>query len=107
MTIELKPFEAADHLTEAADQADLIADAFASGDTGYVVHALGVVARARGMTRLERDTGIRRQALYRALGRDGNPTLATLMKVIGALGLRLRIDEADRLKSGASTPPPA
>ena len=52
----------------------------------------GVVARAHGMTQVERDTGMKRQALYRALSTKGNPTLDTLLKVTRALGLKVTIE---------------
>ena len=42
---------------------------------------------------LASETGIKRQALHRALGRDGNPTLDTLLKVLSALGLRATVEE--------------
>ncbi|PTD19882.1 addiction module antidote protein [Sphingomonas fennica] len=83
---------AAEHLTDPEDQAELLADAFATGDPRYVAHALGIVARAHGMTKLEQATGMKRQALYRALSMDGNPKLDTLMKVMKALHLSLRAE---------------
>lgn len=54
-----------------------------------IAAALGDIARARGMAQLARDTGLAREALYRSLSRDGNPSLSTLLKVTQALGLRL------------------
>jgi len=60
-----------------------------TGDPAFIADALGVIARARGMTELARDAGLSRESLYRALRADGNPELATVMKVIRALGLRL------------------
>jgi probable addiction module antidote protein len=59
------------------------------GDGSLIRQALGDIARARGMTRLARDTGLTREGLYRALSSDGNPEFATVMKVIKALGLQL------------------
>ncbi|MFD1103699.1 addiction module antidote protein [Sphingobium olei] len=94
MTIELKPFDAAQHLTDPEDQAELLADAFASGDASAIAAAIGIVARARGMTELANETGIKRQALYRAFSDQGNPTLETLLKVLPALGLRMRVEQA-------------
>ena len=61
----------------------------AGDDATYVAAAIGDIARARGMAQLARDTGISREGLYKALARDGNPSLATVLKVIKALGLRL------------------
>ena len=58
-------------------------------DPAFIAHALGVVARARNMSQLARDTGLTREGLYKALSSDGNPSFATVMKVARALGLRL------------------
>jgi len=94
MTIELSRFDAAEFLTEPEDQAELLADAVASGDAHIVAKAIGIVARARGMSDVASATGIKRQALYRAFSEDGNPTLETMLKVLPALGLRMRIEAA-------------
>lgn len=56
---------------------------------GYIAQAIGEVARARGMMQLARDTGLSRESLYRALSADGNPSFATVLKVLRALGLQL------------------
>lgn len=91
MTIELTPFDTAQYLTDPEDQAELLADAIASGDASIIAKALGLVARAHGMTELANETGLQRQALYRALSDKGNPTLETLVKVLPALGLEMSI----------------
>jgi probable addiction module antidote protein len=64
------------------------------GDGSLVRAALGDIARARGMTRLARDTGLSREGLYQALSVKGNPEFSTVMKVIKALGLKLRAETA-------------
>jgi probable addiction module antidote protein len=62
---------------------------------GYRVYfILGDIARAKGMTQIARETGLGRESLYRALSPDGNPELATVLKVIKALGLRLHASAA-------------
>ena len=66
-----------------------MAEAFASGDPAVVTAALGMIARARGITQIARDTGLSREALYKATGPEGNPTLATLMGIMRATGLKL------------------
>lgn len=77
------------------DQRFLLDDAIESGDPGYIAHALGTIARAKGgLSLLERRTNIKRQTLNKALGKAGNPTLETLLPVLKALGLRLRIETA-------------
>jgi probable addiction module antidote protein len=62
---------------------------FEDGSPAEIADALGVVARAHGMSALAADTGISRQALYKALSSDGNPGFAMIMKVANALGFRL------------------
>ena len=61
----------------------------APDDPAFIAHALGVVARARNMSQLARDSGLTRVGLYKALSREGNPTFATVMKVARALGFRV------------------
>ena len=61
----------------------------AGDDATYIAAALGNVARARGMAQLAKDTGISREGLHRALSSDGHPSLATVLKVVKALGLKL------------------
>jgi probable addiction module antidote protein len=96
MTIKTKPFDAADYLDTAADQADLLSDAVDSGDPRYIAYALGAVARARGgIAKLAREAGMNRQALHKALSEGGNPTLETVLKVLKALGLQMRIEAAE------------
>ena len=57
-----------------------------------IARALGDIARVKGMTQVARDAGLSRESLYRALSADGNPSLATVLKVIRALGLRLHAE---------------
>ncbi len=61
----------------------------APDDPALLAAALGDIARARGMMQLAKDTGMTREGLYKALSKDGNPSLATILKVIKALGLKL------------------
>ncbi len=56
-----------------------------------IVAALGDIARARGMMQLARETGLSREGLYKALSPEGNPSFATIAKVIEALGLKLHV----------------
>ena len=64
--------------------------ALEDGDPRVIAAAVGVVAGARGMAQVADSTGLRREALYRALSAEGNPELTTLIKVVKALGLQLR-----------------
>jgi probable addiction module antidote protein len=61
----------------------------AGDDAAFIAKALGNIARAKGMTRLARETGLGRESLYKALSGEGNPRFSTILKVMSALGLRL------------------
>jgi probable addiction module antidote protein len=55
--VKTEPFDAVRYLTSPSSQEELLNDAFASGDAGYVSQALGVIARARGTTEVARGRG--------------------------------------------------
>ena len=89
-----RPFDELDYLESEEDIAAYLTEALATSDTALIAHALGVVARARGMTRIARQTGLSRESLYRALSADGNPEFATVLRIIEAMGLRLTAELA-------------
>lgn len=85
------PWDPAEHLKSEADMAAYLEAALEEGDPALVAAALGDIARAKGMTALARDTGLARESLYKALSPTGNPELATIMRVVEALGLKLHV----------------
>lgn len=89
MTKKLTTFDPAEGLTSDEAIASFMADAFESQDAGYIAHALGVVARAKGMSQIASQTGLSREQLYRSFGESGNPTLKTTIAVMKALGIGL------------------
>ena len=66
----------------------------AGDDPAFIIHALGVIAKAKNMSQLARDTGLSREGLYKAFSPEGNPTFATILKVSKALGLKLSLETA-------------
>lgn len=91
MTIKTRPFDAAEYLDSPEALSAYLADAFASNDIAEIADALGIAARARGMTRLAEETGLNRQQLYRTLSVGGRPELGTVLRVADALGFRLEL----------------
>ena len=83
-------WDAADTLTNEAEMAAYLEAAFEEGDAALISAALGDIARAWGMSELARRTGRGRESLYKAPSPSGNPELATVLRVLAALGLRLR-----------------
>lgn len=85
-----KKWDAADHLKKTVDMVAYLEAALEDGDPALVAASLGDIARAKGMTKVSRRTGLGRESLYKALSQDGNPELATVLRVLRAVGLRLR-----------------
>jgi probable addiction module antidote protein len=84
-----RAYDAAEYLETEDDMAAYLQAALEEGDPALVVHALGNIARARGMTQIARQTGLGRESLYKALSPEGNPEFATVLKVVRALGIKL------------------
>jgi probable addiction module antidote protein len=89
-----RPWDAARHLTTDAEIVAYLEAALEDGDAAVIAAALGDVARARGMTDVARRAGLGRESLYKALSPGGNPELSTILRVLKALGLRLRAARA-------------
>jgi len=93
MIIKTTRWDSAEHLKTDEDIQLYLEACLEEGgdDSAFIIHALGVIARAKNMSQLARDTGITREGLYKAFSEDGNPTFATVTKVVKALGLKLTI----------------
>jgi probable addiction module antidote protein len=89
MTTKFKRWDSAEHLKSQADIAAYLEACLDEGDPDLVTHALGVIARAKGMAQLARETGMGRESLYKALAPGAKPRFATVFKVIRGLGIRL------------------
>jgi len=89
MGVKTTKWDAADALDTPEQIAYYLEAAFEDGDPALIAAAIGDAARARGMTQIASETGLAREALYRALSEEGNPEFGTILKVLGALGLRL------------------
>lgn len=89
MAEALTPYDPAEDLASNEAIALFMAQAFETGDAGYIAHALGVVARAKGMAQIAGQTGLSREQLYRSFSETGNPTLKTTLAVMKALGIEL------------------
>lgn len=88
----LQKWDVVDHLGSEKDMALYLGACLEESDPALVAAALGDIARARGMAQLARDTGLTREGLYKALSADGNPSFATIMKVMNALGFKLHAE---------------
>jgi probable addiction module antidote protein len=96
MVLKTRVWDVAEHLKSDQDMADYLDACFEEdpGDGSLIRAALGDIARAKGMSQIARDTGLKRESLYRALSSEGNPEFATILKAIKALGLKLHAELA-------------
>ena len=86
-----RPWDAADHLNTPEDIAAYLEAAFEDGDPQLIAAALGDAARSTGMTNIASTSGLGRESLHKALSSEGNPTFASVLKVIQSLGLQLSV----------------
>ena len=88
------PFDSADYLNSFEDVTTYLEAVLDDADDNprVIAAALGAIARSRNFSQIAREAGMSREGLYKALSADGNPSLATVMKVAHALGLRLHFE---------------
>ena len=89
--VKTRPYDSPAYLTTDKTRRMYLEQAFEIGDPVFIAAALGMVARAHGMTDVAKASGLGRESLYKALSAEGNPELATVVKVVAALGLRLSV----------------
>lgn len=94
-TVKHSPFDPAEYLGDPESQAAALSEALETGHKGVILSIVNAIARARGMSALARDTGIKRETLYAALGEDGNPTIETFLAVVAGLGFTLKADATE------------
>jgi probable addiction module antidote protein len=94
MALKLRKWDSAEHLKTKEDMALYLEACFeeAGDDAAFIAKAIGVIARAYGMTQLSKDTGLGRESLYKALSGEANPSFETVLKVTKALGLQWHVE---------------
>jgi len=87
-------YDVAEHLRTPEEMAAYLEACLeeANGDAAFIAKALGDIARAKGMTQVARDAGLSRESLYKALSGERTPGFDTILKVVGALGLKLHAE---------------
>ena len=91
-----KPFDAAKYLGDDESIAEFVTEALRTFDPDVVTHAIGVAAKARGMSQIAEETGLSRESLYKALSGEGNPQFETIIRVLKSLGLRLSVEPTNK-----------
>ena len=91
MKVEITKWDVADYLKTDGEILNYLDAILEKNDPYLLASALGDIARAKGMTQVAKDAGLGRESLYKALSPSGNPSFATIQKVLSAMGLKLRV----------------
>ena len=89
--LKTRPWDPAEHIQSEEDVAAYLEAAFEDGDPAVIAAMLGHIARSKGMAAVAKKAGLGRESLYKALSKSGNPKLDTILRVVHALGLKLKI----------------
>jgi probable addiction module antidote protein len=102
--METTRFDASELLDTPARRAAYLSAAFETADPEEIRDALAIVARARGLADVARAAKLSRTSLYKALGGNGNPEFATVVRVLASLGMRLTAMPAVERRKSARRP---
>lgn len=87
-------YDVAEHLRTPEEMAAYLEACIeeAEGDATFIARALGDIARAQGMTKIAKETGLSRESLYKSLSGERVPSFETILKVMTALGIKLHAE---------------
>lgn len=91
MSLKINHFDISEHLKTDEDIQGFLKEVADTGNTSDLIHALGIAARAKGMSEVAMNAGVTRASLYKSLSEDGNPRFETVSKIVNALGCKLSI----------------
>lgn len=94
MSTEFTDYDTSEYLEDEQDAIAYLNAVAEYGDPKLMQVAIGNVAKARGMGQIAKEAGVGRESLYKSLSHDGNPSFATILKVVHALGGRISIQPA-------------
>ena len=89
--LKVTRWDIADYLDTDERIRGFLGEIIKEDDPALLAAALGDVARAKGMTNIANETGLGRESLYKSLSKTGNPSFATVQKVLSALGLKFSV----------------
>lgn len=90
--METSKFDIADYLDSNEMIAEYLNSVLEEGDNSDIITAIGHIAKAIGMTKIAKETGLSRPSLYKALSDGAKPQFETIMKVLKAIGGQIKIN---------------
>ncbi len=95
MSVKVSTWDVSEYLNSEEEIAAYLNAVVEEDDPALLQAAIGDVAKARGMSEIARTAGVGRESLYKSLSTDGNPSFGTISKVLGCLGLKVKLVPAD------------
>ncbi len=89
--VRTSKWDPAEHIKTEKDVVAYIDAALEDGDPALIAEVLGDIARSKGMASIAKKTGLGRESLYKSLSKGGNPGFITVLKVVQALGYKLKL----------------
>jgi probable addiction module antidote protein len=89
MRSKFTSFDVSEYLNDEESMAAYLSSVVEEGDANLLLSAIGNIAKARGMSKIASESGLGRESLYKALNSNAKPRFDTVIKVLGALGMRM------------------
>ena len=102
--MKITKWDMADNITTTEDITTYLSVALEEGEAADVINVIGAIARSKGMTKLAREAGVTREALYTSLSANGNPSFITVLNILRSLGIVLQAKEMPTAKLSETIP---
>ncbi|HZG22459.1 MAG TPA: addiction module antidote protein [Herbaspirillum sp.] len=96
--LQVSVFDPVDYLDSDQAMVAYLEAAFEENDPAFLMAALSDVIRARGIAEVASKAGLGRESLYKTLKPGAEPRLGTILRLLGALGIRLSISPARAIR---------
>jgi probable addiction module antidote protein len=91
--MRVSDWDMADHINSPEEVFAYLEAAFEENNTALLLSVIGDIARSKGMSMIAKELNLNRENLYRSLSPEGNPSFATVMKVLETLGYQLQLKQ--------------
>ena len=102
--MKVTDWDMADYIKNPEDVILYLSTALEEGEPVDVINVIGAIARSKGMTKLAKEIGVTREALYTSLSEKGNPSFITILNVLRSMGIVLKAQKTPVQIKQTTTP---
>jgi len=102
--MKITKWDMAENIITPEDVTAYLSAALEEGEAADVINVIGAIARSKGMTKLAREAGVTREALYTSLSANGNPSFITVLNILRSLGIILQAKKMPTAKLSETIP---